>query len=108
MARNAAPENMSLAELTEYGARLDRLIDQKKGEAKAELRGKLVEMAKDHGMTLDDVLGGRKSERSNGVVPIKYRDPSNPANTWTGRGRTPRWMVAAMKGKKAKKEDFLI
>jgi len=26
----------------------------------------------------------------------------------TGRGRMPRWMVAATKGSKAKKEDFLI
>jgi DNA-binding protein H-NS len=42
------------------------------------------------------------------MVTIKYRDPNDPANTWTGRGRTPRWMVAAMKGGKAKKEDFLI
>jgi DNA-binding protein H-NS len=39
---------------------------------------------------------------------VKYRDPSNAANTWTGRGRMPRWMVAATKGGKAKKEDFLI
>jgi DNA-binding protein H-NS len=43
-----------------------------------------------------------------GKVAIKYRDPSNAANTWTGRGRMPRWMTAATKGGKAKKEDFLI
>jgi DNA-binding protein H-NS len=41
-------------------------------------------------------------------VATKYRDPGNPQNVWTGRGRMPRWMVAAMKGGKAKKEDFLI
>ena len=29
-------------------------------------------------------------------------------NTWTGRGRMPRWMVAATKGGKANKEDFII
>jgi hypothetical protein len=46
--------------------------------------------------------GGRRS-----VAP-KYRDPKNPENTWTGRGRMPRWMAAALKGGKAKKEDFLI
>jgi DNA-binding protein H-NS len=39
---------------------------------------------------------------------VKYRDPKNPENTWTGRGRPPRWLAAAMKGGKAKKEDFLI
>ncbi|MFZ8371339.1 H-NS family nucleoid-associated regulatory protein, partial [Staphylococcus aureus] len=30
------------------------------------------------------------------------------ANTWTGRGRMPRWMVAATKKRGVKKEDFLI
>jgi DNA-binding protein H-NS len=31
-----------------------------------------------------------------------------PEGRWSGRGRMPRWMVAATKGGKAKKEDFLI
>lgn len=42
------------------------------------------------------------------VVPIKYRDPHNPENTWTGRGRMPRWMTAAIAEAGARKEDFLI
>lgn len=25
-------------------------------------------------------------------IPVKFRDPDNPANTWTGRGKSPRWM----------------
>ncbi|HKD56360.1 MAG TPA: H-NS family nucleoid-associated regulatory protein, partial [Hyphomicrobiaceae bacterium] len=37
---------------------------------------------------------------------VKYRD--NAGNTWTGRGRMPRWLVAATRGGKAKKEDFLV
>ena len=39
---------------------------------------------------------------------VKYRDPKNAGNTWTGRGRMPRWLTAATKGGKAKKEDFLL
>jgi DNA-binding protein H-NS len=66
-------------------------------------------LAKAEGMSLEEVLGGKKGKgRGKGSVAVKYRDPSNPANTWTGRGRTPLWLVAAMKGRKAKKEDFLI
>jgi len=29
-------------------------------------------------------------------------------NTWMGRGRMPRWLAAAIKGGKAKKQDFVI
>lgn len=31
------------------------------------------------------------------AVPVKYRDPSNPENTWTGRGRQPRWITQSGK-----------
>jgi DNA-binding protein H-NS len=52
-------------------------------------------------------MDGRRKSKGGSVAP-KYRDPKNPENTWAGRGRTPRWMAAATKGGKAKKEDFLI
>ena len=42
-----------------------------------------------------------------GSVPPKYRDPANADNTWTGRGKPPRWMADYL-GKGKKKEDFLI
>lgn len=104
-------ENMSAAELTKLRYQVDRLLEGKKNQAKAELRSKMMELAKKEGMSLNDVLNGRSKGgrgKAKGKVAIKYRDPNSPANTWTGRGRTPLWMVAAMKGGKAKKEDFLI
>jgi DNA-binding protein H-NS len=109
MARNRAPENMNYTELMQLRSRVDRLVEQKKTEAQTELRAKIANLAKAQGLSLEDVLGGkRRSGRGKGTVAIKYRDPKNPENTWTGRGRTPRWMAAAMRGGKAKKEDFVI
>ena len=80
---------------------------EKQGSERAALRQKMADMAKDHGLSLDEVLG-KSRRRGKGSVAVKYRDPKNPENTWTGRGRMPRWMVAATKGSKQKKEDFLI
>jgi len=40
-------------------------------------------------------------------IPAKYQNPENPAETWAGRGKTPRWLAAALKRGK-KKEEFLI
>ena len=40
-------------------------------------------------------------------VTAKYRNPDNPAETWSGRGKPPRWMDERLKTG-AKKEDFLI
>jgi hypothetical protein len=42
-----------------------------------------------------------------GRVPPKYRNPDNPAETWTGRGLPPRWLAAELK-RGARMEDFLI
>jgi|SRR6516165_7477377 len=40
------------------------------------------------------------------VLP-KYRNPKNPAETWSGRGKQPRWLTAQLRsGRKVK--DFLI
>jgi hypothetical protein len=46
--------------------------------------------------------------QSAGIVGTGHRDPNNPANTWLGRGRMAPWMLAAMKGSRVKKEDFLV
>ena len=40
-------------------------------------------------------------------VAPRYRNPSNKKDTWAGRGREPRWLVAAIKAGK-KREDFKI
>jgi DNA-binding protein H-NS len=107
MARMNGLEKMSYSELTQLRTRIDGLMLEKQGAERAALRQKMADMAKDHGLSLDEVLGkGRR--KGKGSVADKYRDPKNPENTWTGRGRMPRWMVAATKGSKAKKEDFLV
>jgi len=40
------------------------------------------------------------------VLP-KYRNPKNPAETWSGRGKQPRWLTAQLRSGK-KVNDFLI
>jgi DNA-binding protein H-NS len=69
------------------------------------VRKKAADLAKQHGFTIDELFG--KCRRGQGTVAVKYRDPKNPSNTWTGRGRPPRWMAAAVKSG-SKRDDFLI
>jgi DNA-binding protein H-NS len=60
------------------------------------------------GFDIRNLIDGRRGngKGKRGKVAVKYRD--NAGNTWTGRGRMPRWMVAATNGGKANKEDFII
>src|SRR5512145_3451088 len=106
MARTSSSiDNMSYAELAQMEARIARLKIEKQNAERAELRERILAMVKEHGFEMSDLFG--KGRKGKGSVAVKYRDPQNPENTWTGRGRMPRWMAAAMKGGKAKKEDFL-
>jgi DNA-binding protein H-NS len=65
-----------------------------------------------HGLSMSDLkeafsLSRGKTKRSaaRSKVAIKYTDGNE--NTWTGRGRTPLWLVAAEKAGK-KRETFLV
>jgi DNA-binding protein H-NS len=106
MARRKNLENMSFAELAKMQADIERMKVEKQNAERHAVRQQLIDTAKEHGFDIHELFG--KAGKGRGKVAVKYRDPGNPSNTWTGRGRMPRWMVAATKGGKAKKEDFLI
>ena len=40
----------------------------------------------------DDLVSRRGPKQHSGPVAAKYRDPQSGA-TWSGRGRTPRWLA---------------
>lgn len=44
--------------------------------------------AREHGFSLTDLTGGKAP------APAKYANPENPEQTWTGRGRKPKWVIA--------------
>lgn len=49
----------------------------------------------------------KRGPRMGSKVAPKYRNPENRLETWTGRGRQPRWLAAALKtGRKL--TDFAI
>jgi len=49
----------------------------------------------------------KRARRPYPPVRPKFRNPENPSETWAGRGKQPRWLVAQLKaGKKA--DDFRI
>jgi DNA-binding protein H-NS len=99
---------MSYAELIELEGKLTSLKAEKQANERAEIKAKLTTMAKEAGFDIHDLFGrGRGTAKGSKVAP-KYRNPKNPSETWTGRGRMPRWLSAATKGNKAKRGDFLI
>ena len=52
--------------------------------------------AKQHGFSLQELTGiaATKSKRKS-KNPAKFRNPTDPSQTWTGRGRKPQWIKDA-------------
>ena len=74
-------------------------------EKVAKLREKVHALIKAEGYSFDDIFGGtRGKRRSGGTVAPKYRNPANPEQTWSGRGKHPRWFNDALKAGKKEKD----
>jgi len=112
-------EKLSLSELTSLlnaAERRKQLIASRRPIAL--VRRTVIALAAQHGYTIEELYGdrpvaeiaGKKKRaprRKAGKVAAKYRDPDNKRNTWSGRGRMPRWLVQKTKYGRSV-TDFLI
>lgn len=86
---------LSLRELKDLQVQVAKAIgnyeDRKKKEALAELEDR----ARALGFSLAELTGVQVA-RKRAPASAKYANPENPSDTWSGRGRKPRWFEAAI------------
>lgn len=85
-------DELSLEELKQLEREVAKAIKSFEARKLSEARAAAEAAAKEHGFSLEDVVSGKSKVK--GVA--KYRDPENPSATWTGRGRKPNWVLAAL------------
>ena len=91
---------LSVKEMKDLRVRLDKAISNKEKQAKGKVLKELKAAAKAAGFTLDQLMSGgatapRKS-KGRKLAP-KYRHPEDSTITWSGVGRRPKWIEAAMR-----------
>jgi DNA-binding protein H-NS len=67
------------------------LRDRQEGKRKEGIT-KIREIAAAIGVAVDISDHAKSSPRKGGKVAVKYQNPANPANKWTGRGMKPKWL----------------
>lgn len=75
------------------------------------VKDKIEALLSHSGLSLDDIYpsrGKKTAKGKTGSVAPKYRDPSDPSVTWSGRGRQPLWFVKALKRRGVTEEHLLI
>ena len=99
--------SLSLNELEVIQKKVNREIQKRRSKAQEEGLKKIKLIAAECGLTATELKGISSTKRSvarkkiaqkRGPVAPKYRDPSNAENTWTGRGRKPKWVEAFLNG----------
>jgi DNA-binding protein H-NS len=103
-------DKMSLKDLVELEARVQRAIAAARDKERNDLKKKMAEMAETHGFSVTELFGGargRGAGKGKSLGVAKYANPENKSDTWTGRGRKPNWLLERLK-KGAKLSDFEI
>jgi len=101
-----------IEELETLIKRAEAAIRQAKAKRANEMRRQVEMTAAMLGISVAELVGLEKStkkqaRKNSSKLAPKYRDPSNPELTWTGRGQKPVWLRDRL-AQGARLEDFLI
>jgi DNA-binding protein H-NS len=82
---------LELPYLVELAKCLEQHIEQRRKADIFDARRKIEAIARNVGLTMDDLLNTPISG-TKGHLPPNYADPNNPDRTWSGLGRKPNWI----------------
>ncbi|MDH0342131.1 H-NS histone family protein [Chromobacterium haemolyticum] len=90
--------NLSEHSDEEINAALDALAEESERRQKAKKREgeeKIKALAKQFGLTTIDFVGSNTGPGRHYKTEVRYRNPKNDEEVWSGHGRPPSWIVKA-------------
>ncbi len=110
---NTDLSKLSIEELETLVKDAQAEITSRREAERERVLGQMRELAATLGLTLEDVgrmergKGGAVKAGAIGSVAPKYRHPSDPNLTWSGRGKRPAWIAEALAAGKSL-EDLAV
>ncbi|MFW8594700.1 H-NS family nucleoid-associated regulatory protein [Cribrihabitans neustonicus] len=94
---------LSPAELDALAKDIEARKVEVEKEAKQNAYAEILAVAEKHGVSFEDVIAlhGGKGRKSSTKAAAKYANPEDPSQTWSGRGRKPAWVHAALEAGKS-------
>jgi DNA-binding protein H-NS len=85
--------NLSITDLQELARRVDKEIEKRQSHNKKVVLDQIKDLAQSIGMTVEEVIGvaKKREKKPSAAQRTMYVNPDNPTQTWSGRGRRPRW-----------------
>lgn len=106
---------LTYAELIQLSKELDSQISAKRDEELKVLADGYIKKIQAAGFSVNEALQALAPYASKKSLPnaskttpfVMYRDPANPENTWSGRGRPARWL-ASYESAGRKRDEFRV
>jgi DNA-binding protein H-NS len=111
MPRPSNYQKMSLKALIAEREKIGAAIEQKLSAEREAFRVEIEEKASMLGVDLGHLFRPKRRTAVSGArssVAVKFRNPKNPSETWSGRGRPARWLTRETNGDKRKFDKFLV
>lgn len=91
---------------------VEQQIEARKDQRKRDVQAEYQRLADSIGMTpvqivQDMVSHGKASKSNKAVAGVKYCNPNDLTQTWSGRGKRPNWLKSALAAGR-RLEDFQI
>lgn len=104
----------NLAELKGLQFDIEKEIKVRQNDEVKKARDQIQKIAQDLGVSVEELIAGGGSKSAGkgkggtgAKVAAQYENPEDKSQTWTGRGRQPKWIAEGIAGGK-KLEDFKI
>src|ERR1700757_4141479 len=112
MSRKLNLDTMSVDEMWRLHEKIIEVLSERLTSEKRELETRLAKLRRDQGLPRLKADGEAATEprperRKFASVSPKYRNPEHPSETWSGRGKRPRWLTAALSAGRTI-EEFII
>jgi len=87
---------MSLKELKDLQGQVQRAISSYEERRKKAALVELEDKARELGFNLAELARLTPGKAGKPGSAARYANPANPGDTWTGRGRKPKWFIEAL------------
>ena len=102
MSKKLNLDAMSIDEMWHLHEEISRVLSVRLTSEKRELEKRLAQLRREKEMRQSEPPDGQslktapRARRKYPRVFPKYRNPQEPSETWSGRGKQPRWLTAAL------------
>ncbi len=103
MSKRLNLDAMSIDEMWQLHEEISQVLSVRLTSEKRELEKRLAQLRREKEMRQSEpadvqpLRGAPRERRKYPRVFPKYRNPKEPSETWSGRGKQPRWLAAALR-----------